>query len=135
MISKNNQSKRAGIFFLSFFLLLPANFILAQDTEKTPFSEFKNAANAGGYSTTGVDEYSVAKTAGALTFGALGLLGVIFISLVIYAGWLWMTAHGKAEHIEKSRTILFNAIVGLLIVFGAMVFTRFILETLLASGK
>ncbi|KKU47753.1 MAG: hypothetical protein UX68_C0028G0001, partial [Parcubacteria group bacterium GW2011_GWA2_46_9] len=42
------------------------------------------------------------------------------------AGDLWMTAGGNEEKITKARTMLFNAAVGILLVFGAYIATEFI---------
>ena len=56
----------------------------------------------------------------------LGLTGVIFMIMIVTAGDLWMTAGGNEEKISKARTMIFNAAVGILIVFGAYIVTDFI---------
>lgn len=43
-------------------------------------------------------------------------LGLIFVILIIYAGFLWMTARGNEEQIEKAKTILKRSLIGLAIV-------------------
>lgn len=57
----------------------------------------------------------------------LGFLGILAISIIIYAGWLWMTADGSGEQIEKAKKILINAVIGLLIILSAFAITTFIL--------
>ena len=37
---------------------------------------------------------------------ALGFLGIIAVSLIIYAGWLWMTSAGDERKIEQAKNIL-----------------------------
>lgn len=59
---------------------------------------------------------------GAITI-LLGFLGVIFLVLMIYGGWLWMTAQGNEEQTTKARKIIFDAIIGLLILAAAYIIT------------
>lgn len=56
----------------------------------------------------------------------LSFVGVIFLILTIYAGYLWMTASGNEEQIKKAQNILRNSIVGLIIVLSAYAITAFI---------
>lgn len=46
----------------------------------------------------------------------LSFLGVIFIILTIYAGFLWMTAQGNDEQVRKAQKILQTTITGLVII-------------------
>lgn len=60
----------------------------------------------------------------------LGFLGIIFLSLTIYAGGLWMTSRGDAKIVEKARDILINSIVGLTIVALAYAITYLVINTI-----
>src|SRR5688572_20123444 len=40
---------------------------------------------------------------------ALGLLGVVLVVLIIYAGFLWMTAQGDPDKVKKAKGIITNA--------------------------
>lgn len=60
----------------------------------------------------------------------LGFLGVIFLILMIYAGFNWMTAAGDEEKITKARSTIRAAILGLLIVISAYALSVFIIENL-----
>ncbi|MDD5291300.1 MAG: IPT/TIG domain-containing protein [Patescibacteria group bacterium] len=64
---------------------------------------------------------------------ALGFLGIIAVGLIIYAGWLYMTAAGEEEKIEKAKKILTGAIIGLVIVLSAFAIASFILNKLLTA--
>lgn len=57
----------------------------------------------------------------------LSFLGVIFILLTVYAGYLWMTARGKEEKVEEAQSILTNAVIGLVIIVAAYAITYFVL--------
>lgn len=50
---------------------------------------------------------------------ALGLLGMVFLVLILYGGYLWMTAGGNDEQINSAKKVLLNGTVGLLIILSA----------------
>jgi hypothetical protein len=65
----------------------------------------------------------------------LSFLGVIFLVLLIYGGFLWMTASGDSEQITKAKDILINATIGLIIILSSYTITYFVTQNLTkASG-
>jgi heme/copper-type cytochrome/quinol oxidase subunit 2 len=60
----------------------------------------------------------------------LGILGIIFLLLVLYGGFLWMTAGGNDDQASKGRKIIGNGIVGLIIIFVAFAITTFVFNIL-----
>lgn len=60
----------------------------------------------------------------------LGSLGVIFLILLVYSGWVWMTAGGDAERVKKAQRILINATIGIIVVVMAYAITTFIIGAL-----
>lgn len=56
----------------------------------------------------------------------LSLVGIIFLVLTVYAGYLWMTARGEDEQITKAKEILKSTIAGLFIVVSSYAITVFI---------
>ncbi|MFA7302070.1 MAG: hypothetical protein WC069_07195, partial [Candidatus Shapirobacteria bacterium] len=62
--------------------------------------------------------------------GFLGLLGIIFVILIIIAGFKWMNANGDEEKINKAKDTIKNAIIGLIIVVAAYSITYFVFESL-----
>ena len=71
-------------------------------------------------------------TVGRIIIVVLGFLGVIFMVLAVYAGFLYMTAAGSEEKTKKSMDMLRNAIIGLIIVLMAWAITR---TTILVLGR
>jgi len=57
----------------------------------------------------------------------LNFIGVIFFLLLIYAGYLWMTARGNDEQIEKAKKITREVVIGLIIIVLARIITELIL--------
>lgn len=66
---------------------------------------------------------------------ALQLLGVIFLSLLIFAGFQWMTAAGNEDKTKKAMTQIKNAVIGLIIVLASWALTLFIIRALDLSIK
>lgn len=78
-------------------------------------------------------ESSIAQTVGGIIYGTLGLLGVIFLALTVYAGFLRLTAGGEEEKVKKSNTYIKNGVIGLAIVLAAFSITAFVLRALLRA--
>jgi hypothetical protein len=76
---------------------------------------------------------NLAETIGQIVKGALSLLGVIFMLLVIYGGFLWMTAAGNEEQITKAKNILKASIIGLIIVIGAYAIAFFVVNQIVTA--
>lgn len=64
----------------------------------------------------------------------LALLGVIFVILLIVAGFNWMTAAGDEEKINKAKDTIKAAVIGLIIIAASYSITYFIFENLPGGG-
>jgi len=91
----------------------------------------KKVGGKAGYARA--SELSVATTVGNIIYGTLGLLGVIFLVLTVYAGFLWLTAGGNEENVAKAQKYLKNGIIGIAIVLAAFSITAFVLRVLIYS--
>lgn len=56
------------------------------------------------------------------------LLGIIYLILMIYAGYLWMTASGNEDQIAKAKKIIATATVGLLVAFMSYAISIFVVS-------
>ena len=65
----------------------------------------------------------------------LGLLGIIFIILILIAGFNWMTAQGDEQKIEKAKETLSRAVIGLIIIVAAYSITYFVFNNLEWGGS
>lgn len=65
---------------------------------------------------------------------ALGLIGIILVGLLLYAGYLWMTAGGNDEQILQAKSIIRNAVIGLAIILSAYTIVAFIMKLLGVNG-
>lgn len=60
-------------------------------------------------------------------------LGAIAVSLVIFAGFKWMTSNGNEENVAAAKKILKNSVIGLLIILSSWGIVSFILGRLLGD--
>ncbi len=61
---------------------------------------------------------------------ALGLLGTITIVLIVYGGFLWMTAAGNDDAVSKAKKIMIAGVIGLVIVLSAFAIASYVVEQL-----
>ena len=60
----------------------------------------------------------------------LGVLGIIFVILTVYAGYLYMTAAGDKDKVGKAKTMLAQAIIGLIIIVAAYAISSFVVDAI-----
>lgn len=65
----------------------------------------------------------------------LGLLGVIFIFLVVIAGYKYMTANGDEGQVEDALGSIKTAVIGLIIIVSAYAITAFVFKNISTDGS
>lgn len=78
----------------------------------------------------GFEDMSLGSALGTIIKAFLGVLGMIFIILMLIAGFNWMTAAGEEEKIKKATATIRTAIIGLLIIVAAYAITYFVFANL-----
>ncbi|HLD81696.1 MAG TPA: pilin, partial [Patescibacteria group bacterium] len=63
----------------------------------------------------------------------LGLIGIIALSITVYAGYLWMTSAGNEEQVARAKNMLKQGVIGLLIILSALGIVTFIMSLLLQA--
>ncbi len=93
-------------------------------------SALKKAGEAAGYGTKKEDR-DIDKIIGNVIFQIFSFVGVIFLILMVYGGFLWMTAAGSEEKTTKAKKLLTAALVGIIIVVGAGAVSYFVINFLM----
>ncbi len=70
---------------------------------------------------------------GSIIGYALSFIGVIFMVLVLYGGYLWMTSYGESQKVDKARDLITGAVIGLVIIIAAYTITNFVVKAILGS--
>jgi hypothetical protein len=59
----------------------------------------------------------------------LGILALVAAIMIIYGGFVWLTAGGNEESVEKAKKIISAAVVGLIVVLLAWAIVIFVART------
>lgn len=59
---------------------------------------------------------------------AISFLAIIFLIMIIWGGFQWMTAQGNQERVEQAKNTIKNGVIGVIVVLAAGSITYFIFE-------
>ncbi len=127
------------------FLSIPAAFsvllvvfgmtvkeVLADGAGETVLQGLEETAGSGGAG------YNVAATpsefVGEVINGFLSALGIIFILMLVYAGFLYMTAAGDEGKVKKAKSILSSSMIGVILVVASYAISSFIISALVEAA-
>ncbi|MDD5071285.1 MAG: pilin [Patescibacteria group bacterium] len=126
-----NGANRAR-YFLAFLLLSVLNFRIADLVSAQTFGPGQGQTDAflGESGFAPADEMSLGQIVAVAIQAFLGLLGIIFLVLMITAGYKWMTASGNEEKLTEAKETIWRATIGLIIVVSAYAITYFVFNSL-----
>ncbi len=150
-MQKQNFIKVLKIGFLSLVLsisslsILPVS-VLAQTkaptiSVATRCSQYKNQFNVGTGSsatniTNGVPFFcSATDLLLPLITYLLAISGTVTILFLIFGGFLYLTAAGNDEQVEKGKKTLMNAVIGLVVITLSFAIVKIVTSTLLGISK
>ena len=108
-------------------LLLPY-FVFATTTGTIPMEKLNKVAPEAGYNA--VDGTTIAKFVGQLIGIFISVLGIIFITLIIVAGFKYFMARGDDSKVSEALESIRRAIIGLIIILGSYAIWKFIFDQL-----
>ena len=125
--------KKIWLNIIAFTILIPT-IVLAQTASSTGLKSAFSVAQQ-----TASGNYETGKTfesmLGDIILLILSLVGIIAIAYIIFAGWLWMSAAGNEQKVEKAKGILFQSIIGLIIIIGAYTISYFVIRAFNSQFK
>lgn len=71
------------------------------------------------------------KLIGQIIKGGLGLIGSLALAMFVYGGFTWMLSAGNSTQIEKGKSILIWATIGLVFIFSSYAVLQFIFQDVL----
>lgn len=122
----------AGAFFAFGLMLVPATYGATEPGVDTDAGAVVNGAEAF----TGVgnlprgfksDPRELAKK--IINFVS-GFLGIIAVVLVLIAGFMWMTSGGEDKKAQEAQKLLFNAVIGLVLILATWSIAYFVVDKL-----
>jgi len=121
MHSAIHKTKYLFLAVVSAVFFIPTSILYAQGI-KNAGSVLGQVAEPAGVT----DRSDLGEIVGLVISSALTLVGIIFLLLMVYAGYLWMTARGESDQVDKARKIIIAALIGLVIVSSAYAITIFV---------
>jgi len=118
---------------LSLFLAFGTFSVALADEEenggdaKGALGSFQDFAGDTGL-TTSEQSDTLASVIGDMIYWSLSLVGIVLVILIIYGGFLWMTAGGNEEQVTKAKRIIKNAVIGVIIAMLAFAIAEFVLD-------
>jgi len=94
------------------------------------FEGMKQAGVSGSYEATDNQNY-LTDLIGSIIGTIIGLIGSVFLILIIYSGWQWLTAGGEEGKIDKAKTRIKNSVIGVgvcLLAFGIALFVNTMIQ-------
>ncbi len=125
--------------YLTFFITIASLLLIANNMVMAAYLggqqsgdlwEQMHQTGVKGYGYSPGSEKALPALVATIIKAFLGLLGVIFVTLIIYAGYGWMTAQGDEEKVKKAKDTLTQAIIGLIIITAAYAITYFVFSNL-----
>jgi len=96
---------------------LPAKAADIGDAFKTSSSTLSTTVEKAGFFNN--NSNNIDNITQTIINAVLSFLGVIFTIIIIYAGFKWMMAEGNTESVTQAKSLLKNAVIGLIIVLAA----------------
>lgn len=118
-----------AIMIIPYFVFAETAAAIDEKASSNPMTMLKTIGEKSFNKET--NENTFVEIAGLVVNIALSILGVIFIVLMIIAGYTWMMASGNEQKVTESKSTIKRAIIGLIIVLASwaiwnLIFTTFI---------
>ena len=112
------------LVFSLFICFIGANLVSAQPLNMKNTQGFLNdtATSAG---VSGGETNLSLMIAGIIKM-LLGLIGIVFVVLFIYGGFLYMTSAGNEDRVKKGKNLITSAVIGLIIIMTAYSIAYFV---------
>ncbi|MEY4722781.1 MAG: Type secretion system pilin [Candidatus Parcubacteria bacterium] len=76
---------------------------------------------------------SLTDVIGSLIKALMGGLGVLFVVLLLYAGFIYFTSQGAPDKMKKAKDLIRDAVIGLVIVFASYSVAAYVIDLITAT--
>jgi len=111
---------------LTLILTLPFFAFAQTSTGSGPLNKLQQVGAGGNGPFANADVTSISTVVGTIINAALGLLGVLFVVLMVLGGYKWMMAGGNEEEVSDAKKRLTTAIIGLVITVSSYLIWSFV---------
>ena len=111
------------IFLISFFTLTPQ---ISAEAEKLDFPDIYHSIQPAGGVITFSSSLTVGNVISILLRYLFPILALIFILMIIYGGFKFMTSTGNPKSIQSAKSLLISSFLGFTLIFLSYWITRLI---------
>lgn len=117
------------ILYFTFSIVLLSNIFFNTNIERISAASFWDGLSKTGgkigYSPDATSLSLAGKIGQVLNISTV-FLGVIFLGIMIYAGFLWMMTRGNEQEVARAKNIIIYAVIGLVVVLSAYAITQLV---------
>ena len=129
----NLKLKIFPVSLLLFVMLISPLTGFGQSAENVDdvIGDLKDTAEQSGIIVDNKQPPTLYQTIGKFINLFLAFLGVVFLIIIIYAGFVWMMAKGNQEEVNRAIDWMKNAFIGIIIVLAAYLLTNYVVFRIL----
>ena len=105
----------------------------ASTAPKAPLGRLTEIFNETPSYNTATTESTLTMYIGQIINVVFGLLATIFIFLMVYAGYNWMTSSGDDKKVSKAQETIKTSIIGLIVTAGSYAIWQFLFVKVLSN--
>ena len=121
------------VFAMVSSFVIYSNAALAGSLLENINAGLRATGGAAGFNTTeaaGGGQSQLMTTVGTVIKAFLTLLGIVFLVIIIWAGFNYMLSRGDTKKAESARGMILTATIGLIIILAAYAITTFVITTI-----
>ncbi len=122
----------ASIILLASLLVLASPLGISRAWAQDPLEGLEQVGEQAGLKGETTDLYILI---GRIVNIVFSLLGIILVILLIIGGTMWMTSHGSEEQLKRAKTMIKDALIGIIIIVISYALARFVVGALAEAFK
>ncbi len=128
-LDMNKLYYTAKLLIIILSVCVVSGFLVCVDTNLATAYSWRDDSGLGitglgaGYGKDVLNEESLPEKVGKVIGIILAFVGILFLILMIYGGYIWMMARGNEQETEKAKSIIQNALIGIVVVLTAYAIT------------
>lgn len=130
-MSYKNVLTVVSIMTIACFVMMPMLTLAAAQPD--PSELLQETGAEAGFEVREEGQQQLTAFIGRIINVMLSILGVIFFVLLVYGGFLWMTSQGNEDKVKKAKTLITDAIIGLIIILAAYAISSFVITSLVEA--
>lgn len=122
-----------SVILIFFFVVAPLELKAADGSVSQDIQDKLQQLGTGSGMGSSVKDTSLPMIVGKIINVFLSILGVLFVVLMVYGGYMWMTSFGNEQKVTKAKDLIIDAVIGLIIILAAYAISSFVVGQLMKA--